>query len=108
MKILSKPEELVMLAVLKLKEKAYGVPIRRLLIRETGVEWSIGAVYVPLGRLTKDGYLETKIGEPTAERGGKRKKYYHLTPRGVKVLSYTKKINENMWSNIPSLEGEGN
>ncbi|MFC2157044.1 PadR family transcriptional regulator [Acidobacteriota bacterium] len=107
MKILSKPEELVLLAVLKLEDKAYGVPIRNLLIRETGMDWSIGAVYVPLGRLAKDGYLDAQVGEPTAERGGKRKKFYRLTSRGIKVLAFTQKVNETMWSNLPSLEGEG-
>ena len=72
MKILSKPEELALLAVLKLGKDAYGVNIRKLLIDETGVDWSIGAVYVPLSRMEKAGYLDVFIGKPTAERGGKR------------------------------------
>ena len=108
MKILSKPEELVLLAVFKLQDEAYGVTIRNLLINETGVDWSIGAVYVPLSRLSRAGFLETTIGEPTAERGGKRKKYYHRTPRGIKALTFTKKVNESMWTNIPAWELEPN
>ncbi len=103
-KILSKPEELVLLAVLKLAEFAYGVTIRNLLIKETGMDWSIGAVYVPLSRLEKTGFLEATIGEPTAERGGKRKKYYSLTSRGMKALSYMKRINEAMWSGFSTEE----
>lgn len=106
MKILSKPEELVLLAVLKLQGEAYGVTIRNLLISETGVEWSIGAVYVPLSRLSRAGFLETTIGEPTAERGGKRKKYYQLASRGIKALAFTKRVNESMWSNIPAWQLE--
>jgi DNA-binding PadR family transcriptional regulator len=104
MKILSKPEELVLLAVLKLKDNAYGVTIRNLLIRETGVDWSVGAVYVPLNRLARDGYFEVVISEPTAERGGKRKKYYRLTPYGKKALAFTKKVNETMWSGSTTWE----
>ena len=106
MKILSKPEELILLTVWKLKENAYGVTIRNHIIRETGTEWTIGAIYVPLGRLTKDGYLETAIGEPTPERGGKRKKYYRVTSRGLKALTFVKKIHESMWAGLPDPEQE--
>lgn len=106
MKILSKPEELVLLAVLRLEDKAYGVTIRNLLINETGVDWSIGAVYVPLSRLSRAGFLETTIGAPTSERGGKRKKYYQLTSRGIKALTFTKRVNDSMWSNLPAWELE--
>ena len=104
MRILSKPEELVLLAVWKLKNTAYGVTIRNHIIKETGTDWTVGAIYVPLSRLTKWGYLEYKIGEPTAERGGKRKKFYRLTREGIKVLALMKKVNESMWSDITDLE----
>ena len=104
MRLLSKPEELVLLAVLRLKDEAYGVPIRRLLIRETGMDWTIGAVYVPLGRLAKAGFLGTEIGEPTSERGGKRKKFYRLTPRGMKALAFARKVSDSMWANLSSWE----
>ena len=104
MRILSKPEELVLLAVWKLKNTAYGVTIRNHIIKETGTDWTVGAIYVPLSRLTKWRYLEYKIGEPTAERGGKRKKFYRLTREGIKVLALMKKVNESMWSDITDLE----
>ena len=100
MKILSRPEELILLAVMQLGEESYGVTIRSHLIRETGTEWSIGAVYVPLGRLTEAGFLHTSVGEPTAERGGKRKRFYSLTARGMKALAYTKRINDVMWAGL--------
>ena len=103
MQILSKPEELVLLSIWKLQDNAYGVTIRNYIIRETGREWTVGAVYVPLSRLTKWGYVQTTIGEPTAERGGKRKKYYRLTKEGIKVLAYTKKVNEAMWAGVADL-----
>ena len=104
MKILSKPEELILLAVCILKDNAYGVTIRNYIIQETGLDWSIGAIYVPLGRLAKAGFLKTHIGFPTAERGGKRKKYYSLTPRGFKALAFTRRINDSMWSSLTALD----
>jgi PadR family transcriptional regulator PadR len=104
MKILSKPEELVLLAVYVLKDNAYGVTIRNRIIEETGVDWSIGAVYVPLNRLARKGYLKTTVGDPTTQRGGKRKKFFSLTPEGMKALVFIKRINESMWSPLSALD----
>jgi DNA-binding PadR family transcriptional regulator len=104
MKILSKPEELVLLAVYSLADKAYGVTIRNRIIEETGVDWSIGAIYVPLNRLAIEGYLKTAVGEPTPQRGGRKKKYFSLTPLGMKALAFTKRINESMWSPLSALD----
>jgi DNA-binding PadR family transcriptional regulator len=104
MKILSKPEELILLTVLSLKDDAYGANIRNHIKKATGADWTIGAIYMPLNRLAKAGFLDTTIGEPTAERGGKRKKYYTLTSKGMKALAYTKRINDSMWANLSPLE----
>jgi len=104
MKILLRPEELILLTILQLKDKAYGVTIRNRLMQETGTDWTIGAVYVPLKRLTEAGYLETTVGEPTPERGGKRKRFYTLTPRGMKALAYTKKINDALWTGLSAMD----
>jgi len=104
MKILSRAEELVLLSVWRLQEKAYGVTIRKHIIETTKQEWSIGAIYVPLDRLTKWGYLESIEGEPTAERGGRRKRYYKLTDLGLEALEHLKQVQENMWSSLPILE----
>ncbi len=101
MKILSRAEELVLLSVWRLQSEAYGVTIRKHIIKETGTEWSIGAIYVPLDRLTKWEYLEAIQGEPTSERGGRSKRYYRLTEDGKEALSQLKKVQENMWMNLP-------
>ncbi|MBN1274023.1 MAG: PadR family transcriptional regulator [Candidatus Aminicenantes bacterium] len=106
MKILSKPEELILLAVYSLKDNAYGTAIRNHIIQKTGTDWTIGAVYVPLNRLAKEGFLNFSIGDPTPERGGKRKKFYTLTPRGIKILAYTKKVNDSMWAHLSSMDLE--
>ena len=103
MKILSRAEELVLLSVWKLQDNAYGVTIRKHIIQQTQTEWSIGAIYVPLDRLTKWGYLEAIQGEPTSERGGRSKRYYQLTPEGRRALEQLKQVQESMWNNLPNL-----
>ena len=75
-------ELLVLLAVLRLRDDAYGVTIREELERETSRTLTLGAVYKTLGRLGGKGYLETRVGPPTRERGGRRKKLYRLTEVG--------------------------
>lgn len=103
MRILSRTEELVLLSVWRWQKDAYGVTIRKYVIEQTGVDWSIGAIYVPLDRLTKWGYLETVQGEPTAERGGRSKRYYKLTKSGLKALAHLKQVQETMWKSLPDL-----
>lgn len=103
MEILSKTEELILLAVWKLKDNAYGVPIRDYLIEITGKKFSIGGVYVPLDRLVRKEYLKTNQGEPTPERGGMSKRYYTLTAEGIEVLNQSKKIYDEMWSGLTGL-----
>lgn len=103
MKILSRAEELVLLSVWRLQENAYGVTIRKHIIEMTGTDWSIGAIYVPLDRLTRWGYLEAIKGEPTSERGGRSKRYYKLTREGLEALNQLKQVQENMWSELPKL-----
>jgi PadR family transcriptional regulator PadR len=98
MKILSRSEELVLLAVLHLQESAYGVAIRRYIHEMTKEDWSIGAVYVPLDRLHKWGFLKADKGDPTPERGGRSKRYYELTEEGLAALRHTRRIQDRMWA----------
>lgn len=79
-------ELLVMLAVLRLGAGAYGVTVRDELERETSRTLTLGTVYKTLGRLEGKGYLRSRTGEPTAERGGRRKKLYHVTPSGLATI----------------------
>jgi len=75
-------ELLVFLAILRLGDHAYGVTIREELERETSRTLTLGTVYKTLGRLEGKGLLETRVGAPTRERGGRRKKLYTLTETG--------------------------
>ena len=81
-------EQLVLLGVLRLDEGAYGAAIRREIHERSGRDVSINAVYTTLDRLESKGFLKSWVGEPTAERGGRRKKFYALRPAGVSALRH--------------------
>lgn len=103
MKILSKQEELILLAVWRLHGNAYGITIRKYLKKTTKTNISIGGIYVPLDRLVRKGYLESYYGEPTPERGGMSKRFYSLTPEGLKALEDAKRLHESLWDGLPQL-----
>lgn len=100
MKLLTRHEEHVLLAIMSLRENAYLVTIKEHLQEQTGTDLSFGTLYVSLKRLEKDGYLKHKIGEATSKRGGKAIKYYLLTERGLEALQEVHKVNEAMWVNF--------
>ena len=79
-------EMLLMLAVLRLGGDAYGVTIREELENETSRTITLGTVYKTLGRLEDKGYLRSRVGAPVAERGGRRKKLYELSPSGLTAV----------------------
>lgn len=108
MEILTKLEELILLSVRKLKENAYGTTIYRHIQAVTEKKLSLGGVYFPLERLTKQGYLRAYYGLATEERKGLSKRYYQLTERGVEALNEAKRVNDLMWSGFasPALSSE--
>ncbi len=103
MKWLSRKEELLLLAIWKLQDNAYGVPIRENVMKSTRKYWSIGAIYDVLDRLSRKGFVTTIIGEPAAERGGKSKRFYKITRHGFEALEEVKAIQNSMWSDLPNL-----
>lgn len=106
MRLLSRSEELVLLAVWKLQENAYCVPIREQLIKVTRKKWSFGSIYDPLDRLEKKKLLESSLTEPTNERGGRSKRIYRLTQRGKKALIEIRNIQETMWESVPRIQAD--
>ena len=80
-------ELLVLLAVVRLDEDAYGVTIRDAIEAETSREVVLGAIYKTLGRLEDKGYVASRLSEPTRERGGRRKKLYRIEPVGSLALT---------------------
>ena len=79
-------EQLLLFALLRLGEDAYGVTLRREIETRTSRLVSAGAVYTAMERLEARGFVSSVIGEPTPQRGGKRKKYYRLEKTGAKAL----------------------
>jgi len=100
MGMLSRTDEMMLLAVWRLEDNAYGVTIAEMLTRTSGKKWVLGAVYVPLERLEKKGYLCSYLGKPTNKRGGRSKRLYKLTKHGLDMLIKTKSQQQSIWKDI--------
>lgn len=107
MDILTRIEEVILLAVYRLGDNAYGVTIRQEVEALMNKSYSVGAIYVPLDRMAERGWLTTNTGSPTAVRGGRAKRFYEITPEGKQALLATKQLHEKLWSGIPELNLEG-
>ena len=103
MEILTRKEEVLLLSVWKLRQHAYGLEIRKHASKLFGKNLSVSAVYIPLERLKKRGYLTAWESEPTAKRGGRRKRFYKLTPKGLAALNTVKELHNKAWAELPKL-----
>ncbi len=106
MELLTKLEEMVLIAVFRLKEKAYGISIYKFVVELTGSPVSISTIYFPLERLVRKGYLKAIVGEPTPVRGGMRKRFYRLTREGLLALQDNRAVSEKAWRGIGDLRPE--
>lgn len=93
-------EELVLLAVLRLGEEAYGASVRDELRREAGRSVSISTVYVTLMRLEEKGLSRSWLGEPSGSRGGKAKRHFAVRPEGLEALEASRAVRDRMWSGV--------
>jgi PadR family transcriptional regulator, regulatory protein PadR len=103
---LGEMELMVLLALVRLGDDAYGVPISKELISLAGREVALGSIYAALDRLEEKAFVVSKLGEPTPERGGRAKRYFRVTRAGLKALRMTRTALTNLWSGVPLLEGE--
>ncbi|MBN2431992.1 MAG: helix-turn-helix transcriptional regulator [Acidobacteria bacterium] len=106
MRLLSRKEEMILLAVWKGQGQAYGVSIRAYIERMTGQKWLFGAIYNPLGRLVEMGLVEQVESEPLPEPGGRRRNLYRLTEAGKQEMIKVRTLNEAMWADVPALESD--
>jgi len=106
LKLLSRIEELVLVSVWRLQDQAYGLSILETMTRSTGNTWLTGSVYSSLASLLKQGLVEAIEGDPTPERGGRRKIFYSVTPKGQRALQQLQKIHANLWTALPPFELE--
>lgn len=97
-------EHIVLLAVMRLGSNAYGMTVRREIEETTGRDISIGAVYATLGRLESKGFVRSYTGEPTAERGGRAKRYFRMTAEGKGALLNTQAIILKMSAGLKGLQ----
>ena len=95
----------VLLALLRVGEDAYGVPIAREIEASCGREVGIASVYAALERLEKKRFVTSRRGEPTPERGGRAKRFFHATPLGLRQVRKTRETLVRLWQGLPQLEG---
>jgi len=103
MKLLTRSEEMLLLAITHLGDNAYGISIRDQLKVMTGKTWSYGNIHVTLDRLEKRGRIRSSLSSPEKKRGGRSKRLYTLTESGLKDLREIKKVHERMWAGVNSL-----
>lgn len=99
-------EQLILLAMVSLGEGAYGASIRREITARTGREVSAGAVYTVLDRLERGSLISSRVGEPTAERGGRRRKHYEIRPEGARRLHEARDLMQRMGRGLEDRIGE--
>ena len=99
-------EEVVLLTVAVLYKDAYGITIKSELESRLEREVSLGAMRTALKRLEKKGFLNSEFGEATAVRGGKRKRYFKVTPSGKRVLEQVMETRKQLWNSIPDMAFE--
>ena len=96
-------EEVVLLTVAVLYENAYGISIKEDIEKRLARKVSVGAMRTALSSLEKKGFLRSEFGDATPERGGKRKRFYKVTPHGKKALEQVMETRKKLWEAIPSV-----
>ena|SRR5271165_5056300 len=93
-------EFLVLLALMQLGDDAYGVSVRQEIASRTGRDTSIGAIYTTLTRLEEKGYVRSRMGDPTPERGGRSKRFFRITNSGTAAVRRTCLSARNMLAGL--------
>ncbi len=93
-------EQIVLLAVVRLDDSAYGIALRDEIELHTGREVSVGSVYKALDRMEKRGLVVSTLGDPTPERGGRAKRFYSVELPGVVALHESRVSLANLWAGL--------
>jgi DNA-binding PadR family transcriptional regulator len=96
----------VLLTVLRCGRESYAVAVHQDLERRSGRRASVGAVYITLDRLERKGLLESRLGDPTPERGGRAKRYYRLTRPGRAAVRDECRLMQRLWQGLGVVEDE--
>jgi PadR family transcriptional regulator, regulatory protein PadR len=100
-------EQIVLLAILRLGDEAYGVPIRQDIEQRTGRALTVGALYRTLDRLEDKGYVASAFSDPTPERGGRSKRYFRIRPLGLRTLRASREALTAMWEGLDPMVQRG-
>ena len=98
-------ELLVLLALIRLGDEAYGVPISEAIEESSGRDVALGSVYITLERLENKGFVSSALGEPTAVRGGRAKTYFRITAKGLREVRQAQRTLIKLWRDVPQLHG---
>ena len=98
-------ELMVMLAVVQAGDDAYGIPIASEIEAATGRKVLLGSIYAALDRLEAKGFVTSSVGDPTPERGGRSKKYFRVTTKGLRETRRMRQALTRLWRGIPATEG---
>jgi PadR family transcriptional regulator len=96
---------MILLALMRLGDAAYGVPISREIEETSGRAVALATLYATLTRLEKKGLVSSQLGEPTAERGGRAKRYFRVTAKGLREVRDAQRVFTSLWTGIPKLKG---
>jgi len=97
---------MLMLALLRLGEDAYGVTIAQELEEQTGREVVVASVYATLERLQDRGLVTSRLGDATPERGGRAKRFFRITGSGIREVRDARRSLMNLWKGLPELKGD--
>src|ERR1039457_6418526 len=97
-------EHIVVLALLRLGDRAYGVTVRQEIEARIRREVSIGAIYATLDRLEAKGYVKSQLGDPTPERGGRSKRFFRVSAKGVAAVNRTHRAIQSMTAGLNIIE----
>jgi PadR family transcriptional regulator PadR len=98
-------ELLVLIALIRLGDEAYGVPISEAIEESSGRKVALGSVYITLERLEHKGFVSSRLGEPTPERGGRAKTYFRITTKGLREVRLAQRTLTRLWKSVPQLQG---
>lgn len=98
-------ELMILLAILRVGDEAYGVPIAHEIEETGGRAVAVAAVYAALDRLEQNGLVSSTLGDPTPERGGRAKRYFRVTPAGLTAVRHARRTLTRLWSDVPQPKG---
>lgn len=103
-RLLSRADEILMIAIVVLGDDAYSTTIRQELQKRASKKVTVGSLWVSLDQLAERGLVRKRTEKGLSKRGGRPRVYYRLTPRGIRALERTREFQQKLWKDVPGLE----